>query len=346
MEPDLWSLFRQMLRSRRFEELVKDLWEKGRISGEMHLGIGEEAIAAGVVEHLQRGDAMALDHRGTPPLVVRGVDLVLLLREFLGNSDGLCSGMGGHMHLFSPEHRSASSGIVGSSGPLAAGFALAAQYFRPRDLAVSFFGEGAMNQGMTMESLNLAVVWKLPLLFVCKDNEWAITTRSHSVTGGKLIERAASFGMPALEVDGTDVEAVWNAAGQGVERARSGDGPTFLLARCPRMEGHFLGDPLLRPRGPIEQWRQMAHPLLRSFLSTRGSSPTKRMASLGTLASLIGRTAAAQHWKRHDPVDQLRSKLASQKDRLDKIEKEVDREIKQTAEIALSSPGRTGTEGQ
>lgn len=158
MEPDLWSLYRQMLRSRGFEEVVKDLWEKGEISGEMHLGIGEEAIAAGVVTHLQKGDAMVLDHRSTPPLVVRGVDIVFLLREFLGRADGLCCGMGGHMHLFSPEHLAASSGIVGATGPIGAGFALAAQHLRPQNLAVAFFGEGAMNQGMLMESLNLAVI--------------------------------------------------------------------------------------------------------------------------------------------------------------------------------------------
>lgn len=256
MEPDLWSLYRQMLRSRRFEEFVKDLWERGKISGEMHLGIGEEAIAAGVVDHLHEGDAMALDHRGTPPLVARGVDLVVLLREFLGRGDGLCSGMGGHMHLFSPEHLAASSGIVGSSGPVAAGFALAAQCLRPENLAVAFFGEGAMNQGMLVETLNLAVAWKLPVLFVCKDNEWAITTPSHSVTGGNLIDRAKAFGMPAMEMDGTDVEAVWNAAGQGADRARNGNGPTFLLAHCPRLEGHFLMIGQIRTdqdRDPLDQ---------------------------------------------------------------------------------------------
>lgn len=233
METDMWSLYRQMLRIRRFEESVMDLWEKGKISGEMHLGIGEEAVVAGVVGHLRDGDAMALDHRSTPPLVARGVDLVLLLRELLGRVDGLCSGMGGHMHLFSPEHLAASSGIVGATGPLASGFALAAQYLRPENLAVAFFGEGAMNQGMLMESLNLAVIWKLPVLFVCKDNEWAITTRSRSVTGKDLIERAKGFGMPALEVDGTDVEAVWHAAGRGWKRQEAERAPFFYSPIVP-----------------------------------------------------------------------------------------------------------------
>jgi pyruvate dehydrogenase E1 component alpha subunit len=326
-----------MLRSRRFEESVKDLWEKGRISGEMHLGIGEEAIAAGVVDHLREGDAMALDHRGTPPLVVRGVDLVSLLREFLGLENGLCSGMGGHMHLFSPKHLAASSGIVGASGPLAAGFAMAAQYLRPGNIAIAFFGDGAMNQGMLMESLNLAVVWKLPVLFVCKDNEWAITTRSPSVTGGSLIDRAQSFGMPAMEVDGTDVEDVWNAAGEGVARVRNGDGPRFLLARCSRIEGHFLGDPLLRTvQKPLQQMKEMTGPLLRSFIAKNGISLRERVSGIGTTISLISQTVKDQRGERCDPLNHTRSRLAKDTRRLEELHKEVDQEITQTVEAALS----------
>jgi acetoin:2,6-dichlorophenolindophenol oxidoreductase subunit alpha len=336
MEPDLPALYRQMLRSRRFEDSVTDLWEKGKISGEMHLGIGEEAIAAGVVAHLREGDAMALDHRGTPPLVVRGADLVLLLREFLGRTDGLCCGMGGHMHLFSPEHFAASSGIVGASGPMGVGFALATQILCPGNLAVAFFGEGAMNQGMLMESLNLAVIWRLPILFVCKDNEWAITTRSYSVTGGNLIDRAKSFGMPTVEVDGIDIEAVWSAAGQATNRARNGDGPTFLLARCPRPEGHFLGDPLLQIlRKPVDQMKELAGPLFRSFAATKGASLGERIASLGTIISLFGRIANEQYWNRRDPIEVARRRLRKDKARLDKIAREVDQEIEQVVKIAL-----------
>jgi pyruvate dehydrogenase E1 component alpha subunit len=337
MEPDLWSLYRQMLRSRRFEEAVKDLWEKGVISGEMHLGIGEEAVAAGVVGHLREEDAMALDHRGTPPLVARGLDLVPLLREFLGREDGLCSGMGGHMHLFSPERLGASSGIVGAVGPLAAGFALAAQHLRPENLAVAFFGDGAMNQGMLMEALNLAVVWKLPVLFVCKDNAWAITTRSPSVTGGSLVERAQSFGMPAAEVDGSDVEAVWKAAGRGAARARGGDGPAFLLARCSRIEGHFLGDPLLRAvRKPLRQMKEMTGPLVRSVLAKKGLPLRKRAAGLSAAISLIGQTAKEQRGERRDPLEIARGRLSKEPGRLDELHAEVDREIARAVETALS----------
>jgi pyruvate dehydrogenase E1 component alpha subunit len=334
MGPDLWLLYRQMLRSRRFEEAVTDLWGKGKISGEMHLGIGEEAISAGVVDHLRDGDAMALDHRGTPPLVTRGVDLVLLLREFLGRPDGLCCGMGGHMHLFSHEHFAASSGIVGSSGPVAAGFALAAQHLRPGNIAVAFFGDGAMNQGMLLESFNLAVAWKLPVLFVCKDNEWAITTRSQRVTGGNLLDRAKGFGMLALEVDGTDVEAVWNAARQGVEKARKNNGPTFLLAHCIRPEGHFLGYTPLRKS--LESMMGMVGPLLRSLPARKGASPGERIASLGSITSLIGRTVAEKYSKRRDPIYRVRQRLKADKSRLNEIEKEIAKEIQQAVGIALS----------
>jgi acetoin:2,6-dichlorophenolindophenol oxidoreductase subunit alpha len=163
---DLWDLYRQMFRSRCVEELVSEWWNQGKITGEMHLGIGEEAVSAGVVSHLRQGDAMALDHRGTSPLVIRALDLVSLLRELLGREDGLCRGMGGHMHLFSRELNAASSGIVGASGPLATGFALGAQYLKTGNIAIAFFGEGAINQGMLMESFNLAVMWELPVVFV------------------------------------------------------------------------------------------------------------------------------------------------------------------------------------
>ena len=331
---DLWLLYQQMLRSRRFEEAVTDLWQKGRISGEMHLGVGEEAIAAGVVAHLQDGDAMALDHRGTPPLVVRGVDLVIILKEFLGCADGLCCGMGGHMHLFSREHLTASSGIVGSAGPVAAGFALAAQHLRPGNIAVAFFGDGAMNQGMLLESFNLAVAWKLPVLFVCKDNGWAIVTRSQHVTGGNLLDRARSFGMPVLEVDGADVEVVWNAAKQGVDRARKNNGPTFLLARCIRPEGHFLG--YLPLRRSLESMIGMVGPLMRSLPARKGASLGERLASLGSITSLIGRTLAEKYSKRRDPIYHVRQRLRGERSRLYEIEREVEREIQQVVDSALS----------
>lgn len=337
METDLWFFYRQMLRSRRFEEAVRSLWEEGKISGEMHLGMGEEAIAVGVVSHLSDGDALALDHRGTPALVVRGVDLVSLLKEFLGRRDGLCSGMGGHMHLFSRNHLAASSGIVGASGPAAAGFALAAQSLGRKKVAVAFFGEGAMNQGMLLESFNLAAAWKLPVIFVCKDNAWAITTRSCSVTGGSLLLRARGFGVPASEVNGLDVEAVWETAGRAVDRARHGRGPSFLLVRCARLEGHFLGDPLVRvARRPVEEMRKLAPPLMRSATKAGGARKAGRFASLGQVSSLIGRITAGQHLRKTDPLRKARRKLKKNLERLLALEEDVAQEIREAVDAARS----------
>ncbi len=339
MKADLWYLYENMLRSRLFEEAVTQAWLDGKISGEMHLSTGEEAIVAGTVLQLQEGDAMALDHRGTSPLVMRGVDLIPLFREFLGHRDGLCGGMGGHMHLFSREHLSASSGIVGASGPAAVGFALAARYLRPGKIALAFFGEGAMNEGMLMESLNLAVVWNLPVVFICKDSKWAITTVSATVTGGRLVERARSFGMPAAEIDGNDVEAVWRAAQEALERARTKEGPTFLCAACMHPEGHFLGDPLLRiTRHPVKEMKKVAGPLLKSVTKIKGTSVGKRSAGLGRVTSLIGKSAKEYIFSKEDPLKIVRNKLQTEKDRLRKIENEVGEEIQAVVSGAMSSP--------
>jgi len=337
VSPDLWFLYRQMLRSRLFELAVTRLWNEGKISGEMHLGTGEEAVVAGVVAHLEEGDAMALDHRGTPPLVMRGVDLVLLLREFLGRPDGLCGGMGGHMHLLSPKHLAASSGIVGAAGPAAAGFALAAQRLRPGTLAVAFFGEGAMNQGMLLEALNLAVAWELPALFVCKDNTWSITTGSQSVSGGTPGGRARGFGMPVIEVDGIDVEAMWKAAREAVQRARRGDGPTFLHACCVHLEGHFLDDALVAAaRHPAREMLPIAWPMARSFLRMRGAPLKERIASLrAVLATLVGAARDLSAAQERDPLKRARHRLASEPERLQSLEAEVVYEIQQTVEAAL-----------
>lgn len=334
--PDLWALYRDMLYCRRFEEVVASLWRAGRISGEMHLGTGEEAIVAGVLDHLEEGDALALDHRGTAAMLLHGVDPALLLREMLGRPDGLCRGHGGHMHLFSREHLAASSGIVGASGPAGAGFALAATYLRPGTLAATFFGEGAMNQGMLMESLNLAVVWNLPVLFVCKDNEWAITTQSDTVTGGSLAQRAGSFGMPAAVVEGTDVEAVWRAAGGLIAGIRSGKGPAFLHARCIHLEGHFLGDPLLRTaRG---QEKRPLGELLRAATRPLGAGLAERVRTLAAVNALVGQMGKDHDFGAADPVHRTRKTLVGDPTRLLALEDEVERQVQHALDDVEPSP--------
>jgi pyruvate dehydrogenase E1 component alpha subunit len=342
MPPDLWFLYEWMFKSRTLEEAVLQLWKDGRISGEMHLGLGEEAIVAGIVSQLTDGDAMALDHRGTPPMVIRGVGPVSLLREFIGDQGGLCGGMGGHMHLFAPDKLAASSGIVGAAGPAAAGFALAGQMLRPGSVSVAFFGEGAANAGMLLESMNLAVVWKLPVVFVCKDNGWEITTPADSVLGGSLLARARAFGMEAIEVDGAEIEAVWSAGELALRHARAGNGPVFILAHCVHLEGHFLGDPMLdMVRRPAYSFRKRIWPMIRGALSAGGAPCRERIASmrrlLGTVIKIQGQTA-----RESDPLVRTGKALASKDHaRLAEIESRVRRDVQQDVAAALRPAGRS-----
>jgi len=338
MVADVWRLYELMLRSRSFETAVKHIWEDGLISGEMHLGTGEEAICAAIVTQMQPGDALALDHRGTPPLLMRGVDPLLLLREFLGKPDGLCSGVGGHMHLFSPENLAASSGIVGASAPAAVGFALAAEMLRPGKLAVAFFGEGATNQGMLLEALNLAAAWKLPVLFVCKDNRWEITTPAAAAISGQLSQRARGFGLQAVDVDGTDVEAVWEAAREAMQRARQGKGPTFLHASCPHLDGHFLGDQLIHTaRHPIRGMLRIAWPILRSLFRFKGAPLAQRIHALISILQLSANTRAdLSRMVSADPLVRTRSLLLHDPIRLEALETRVGDEIQQVIRAATS----------
>ena len=338
MQPDLWSLYGLMYKSRTFEEAVRQIWKDGKISGEMHLGMGEEAIVAGIVPQLVEGDAMALEHRGTPPMLMRGVDPLSLLCEFMGQPDGLCKGMGGHMHLFAPEKLIASSGIVGAAGPAAAGFALAGQMLRPGTVSVAFFGDGATSAGMLMESMNLAVVWKLPVIFVCKDNDWAITTQASAAVGGDVAARAQAFGMRAIEVDGADVLAVWSAAEAALHHARTGKGPVFIRAHCIHLEGHFLGDGLLDMlRRPFYSFRKRIWPLLKGFFHRRGANWAERIACMQQVLGMVF-AAQDQTSSRNDPLVRTRGLLVK-KDaaRLSRLESEIKLETQKVVEAALRS---------
>ena len=310
---DSIGLFRQMARARAFEDATAALWREGRISGEMHLGTGEEAVAAGVAAALRPGDAVALDHRPTPVLTVLGADLAAMLAEMLGLERGLARGRAGHMHLMSKALRAASSGIVGSSAPLGAGFALAGRALRPGAVAVAFFGDGAMNQGMLLETLNLAAAWRLPLLLVCKDNGWAITTRSDTVTGGDLLGRAGAFGLRTRDVDGVDVDAVATVATEEIARARRGDGPSFLRARVPRLDGHFLGDALVRAaRSPAGEGRQLLGDVTSAALSRSGGGLGQRARSVVRLLDLMRRARREDRDTRRDPLERARSAVGAE----------------------------------
>jgi acetoin:2,6-dichlorophenolindophenol oxidoreductase subunit alpha len=325
---DLIALYAQMCRIRAVEESLGRLWRRGLVSGEMHLGTGEEAVVAGVLAQVEDGDALALDYRSTPPLVARGVELVPLFLEMLGDEAGLCRGHGGHMHLFSREHLAASSGIVGAPAPLACGLGFAAQQAGEARVAIAFFGDGAVNQGAVMESLNLASVWRLPVVFVCKDNRWAVTTRSSAVTAGGLRGRAAAFGMPVRRVDGTDVVAVHRAAGASVTRARRGGGPTFLLASCQHIEGHFLGDPLVRIAGAARELVTEMRPLVGAALAD-GAPVGERLAAMLSIGRRVGTVAYERGAGRRDPLTRTRRSLgAAVADELEAAARaEVDRAV-------------------
>jgi len=327
-----------MKKSRRFEEAVTQLWQDGLISGEMHLGTGEEAIIAGVVSQLRPGDAMALDHRASAAFLMRGVDPVSLLREMLGQADGLCGGQGGHMHLLSKDHLAASSGIVGAGGPTAVGFALAAQHLRPGAIAVAFFGEGAMNQGMLMESINLAAAWDLPVLFVCKDDGWAITTTTGASTRCSMGQKARGLGAEYIEVDGLDVQQVWRAAHQAIERARAGKGPSLLHAHCVHLEGHFLGLPLLRlVRNPVRELPGIAGPLVRSFVRPAGGSLRERLAGMRlVLSAILATLRDPRRLAGNDPVVRARTALMADPARLERLENSIDAEVRAILATALA----------
>lgn len=309
--PDVERLYRQMCRIRHVEEAIGQLWRDGLISGEMHLGMGEEAVAAGIVAHLEDGDALALDYRSTPALVARGVPVEAIVRELLGDENGLNGGCAGHMHLMSREHLAAASGIVGAAAPLACGFGLAAQHRGEGRVVVAFFGDGAINEGMLMESLNLAAVWRLPIVFVCKDNRWAVTTRSRAMTGGGIRRRVRGFGIPLVAVDGMDVRAVSRAARQAVQRARHGGGPTFMLARVERLEGHFLGDKLRSvATHPREMGAEMGK-LLHTVRVGRGAPTPARLRSLAGLSRTITTVGLDAVRPRRDPLRRARRRLPS-----------------------------------
>lgn len=196
-----------------------------------------------------------------------------------------------------------------------------------------------MNQGMLLEALNLAVVWRLPVVFVCKNNRWAITTPSPDMTGGNLLDRARSFGMEAIGVDGSDVEAVWRAAHVTMAGVRNGGGPVFLHATCAHLEGHYLGDPLVRiARRPVRGMGPLAGPLVKAFTNPRGAALRERTGSLMGIMTLSGKSAREQLSRRRDPLVQARRKLGADGARLQEVEEAVEREIWQVVEAALG-PG-------
>jgi TPP-dependent pyruvate/acetoin dehydrogenase alpha subunit len=249
----LREMHRQMVRSRIFEETLVGVYMEGKtpafdiaagpVPGEMHLSAGQEPVAAGVCAHLRPTDAITATHRPHHQALAHGVDMKRMAAEIFGKETGLGHGKGGHMHLFSKEPAFGCSGIVGEGIPTAVGHALAFKKMGRDDIAVAFFGEGAANQGAFHESLNLAALWGLGVVFVCEDNAWAISVAKEKATAiANNSDRAAAYGIPGVLITDNDPVAVYEAAGEAVARARRGAVPSLIEVKTDRLLGHFQGD--------------------------------------------------------------------------------------------------------
>jgi len=251
------DMFRQMLLIRRFEEKVKELYGGRRIVGAIHLYIGQEAVAVGVCRTLGKRDYVFSTHRGHGHAIAKGCDPGRMMAELMGRETGLSRGHGGSMHLFDPGRGlMGGNGIVGGGIPLALGAAFSAQYRSTDQVAAAFFSDGAANQGVFAESLNLAALFRLPVIFVCENNRYAATTPVNlSFAREAIAERAEAYGVPAATVDGNDVLAVYEAAAKAARRARAGEGPSLVECRTYRVEPHCGIIPDEREKGERESWR-------------------------------------------------------------------------------------------
>jgi len=249
----LLAAYRTMRTIREFEERLHVDFGRGDIPGFVHLYAGEEAAATGIISHLGDGDRIASTHRGHGHCIAKGVNVVEMMKEIYGKKGGSCHGKGGSMHIADlSKGMMGANGILGAGAPLACGAALAAKFRKKGEVAISFVGDGASNQGTFLESLNLAAVWNLPAVFVVENNGYAeSTSRDYAVAVDSYVDRAAGFGLPGITVDGTDFFAVYEAAGEIIRRAREGGGPSLLECKMVRFHGHFEGDAQTY-RGPGE----------------------------------------------------------------------------------------------
>ncbi|MGH3319603.1 MAG: thiamine pyrophosphate-dependent dehydrogenase E1 component subunit alpha [Streptosporangiaceae bacterium] len=239
----LW-IYERMTTIRQFEERVAKLFADGRIPGFVHLYAGEEAVAVGVCAHLADGDFLTSTHRGHGHCIAKGVQLGPMMAELFGRSDGLCRGKGGSMHVADvSKGMLGANGIVGGGPPLACGAGLTAKTLGTGGVIACFFGDGAAEQGTTHEAMNLAAIWKLPVVFIAENNAFAEATPvTYHCAANTIADRAASYAIPGASVDGYDVVAVDEAANEAVDRARRGEGPSLIEARTWRYFGHFEGD--------------------------------------------------------------------------------------------------------
>ncbi|PWU08917.1 MAG: ABC transporter substrate-binding protein [Terriglobia bacterium] len=258
-------MYRRMLMIRLFEENVNDLYTRALMPGLAHLYIGEEAIAVGVCEALTQDDYITSTHRGHGHCVAKGAALDRMFAELLGKEAGYCKGKGGSMHIADPDTGNlGANAIVGGSAGIATGAAFAAKRLGNGRVCVCFFGEGALGQGVLYEVMNMAALWKLPVIYLCENNMYNEYTHYSETTAGDILTRAAGFGLPGEAIDGQDVRAVYAAAKKFIDRARAGEGPAFLLANTYRFFGHHVGDvsrDYYRAKQEEQTWKSQRDPI-------------------------------------------------------------------------------------
>ena len=260
------QMFRRMQMIRHFEEHVNDLYMRALMPGLAHLYTGEEAVAVGICEALQQDDYITSTHRGHGHCLAKGASPDRMFAELLGKEAGYCRGKGGSMHIADPATGNlGANAIVAGSAGIATGAAFSAKCLGKGQVAVCFFGEGALGQGVVYEVMNLAALWKLPAIYVCENNLYTEYTHFKETTAGDILERGRSFGVPSESVDGQDVRAVYAAATRLVELARRGQGPSFLLCNTYRYTGHHVGDinrEYYRSKQEEQDWKKRRDPIL------------------------------------------------------------------------------------
>jgi pyruvate dehydrogenase E1 component alpha subunit len=280
------ELYRRMLRIRHFEEQVNDLYRGGKMPGLAHLYIGEEAVAVGVCAALNDDDYITSTHRGHGHCIAKGAELNRMFAELLGKEAGYCHGKGGSMHIADTERGNlGANAIVAGSAGIATGAALSAKKRGTRQVAVCFFGDGALGQGVLYEAMNMASLWKLPVIYVCEDNLYNEYTRSGEAIAGDIGARAAAFGIPVIDVDGQNAWDVHDSARKAVGRARAGEGPTFMNCHTYRFHGHHVGDVdrrYYRSKEEEEAWRDTRDPLkvAGEWITSREIAPASRLDQL------------------------------------------------------------------
>jgi TPP-dependent pyruvate/acetoin dehydrogenase alpha subunit len=308
MEPltkkKLLAMYDALLMSRLVEEKMIDVYARGDIPGIVHSAVGQEAIPVGASLHLQRGDVFTTVRGHIECNIVLGMDLKRMMAEFYGKGAGYCKGKGGEIHLCSPDYCNIGGrGLIGATIPMAAGAAMAFKMRKQPYIAMCFFGDGASNEGTFHEGLNIASIFKLPAVYVCANNQYAMTTpQSDHMNIKDIADRAASYGIPGVVIDGNDVIAVYEIVGNAVDRARRGEGPTLVECKTMRMRGHYEGDP--------EPYRRTKDEVL--------------------------------EWKRKDPLDQFTKKLLEDKTlspgEVEKKKVQFTREIEEAVQFAKEAP--------